>query len=557
MNIKTLFNNKENCVVTTGKLLSELNIKVTTTTLVNDLYNHPDYPSLLSISDVLTLHGVENISIKSTVNKLAELPLPCIALIKNDANHGTSFTVINSVNNNTISYYQPEKNQWEDISKEKFEEKWPSKIILLADAEAANGEKDYITKRLEEKRLNVAKYATWIALPLLVIIATLLASLKYGAIAGFPILFTILTLFGSLVSGLLLWFELDQYNPVLQQICSAGKKVNCGAILNSKASKIIGISWSAIGFTYFTGGILTLLFAGITNTLALFILAWFNLFAIPYVFFSIYYQWRIAKQWCLLCLCVQGILVLQLVTAFIAKWYIAAPVNTVFSSEIIIPLVFAYIVPFIMINLLLPAYRSKKESKRNKTELQRIKHNPQIFEALLAKQKLMTESSDGLGIILGNPNATHKIIKVCNPYCGPCAIAHQPMEELLHSNPNLQIQILFTASNSESDRIAPTVKHLLALSERGEATTRMALDDWYMADKKDYNTFAVKYPMNGELKLQDAKVEAMKKWCDKVRIDFTPTFFVSMPPSENGQPTEFYQLPQMYNVADLKYFLSV
>ncbi|SHM81840.1 vitamin K epoxide reductase family protein [Mucilaginibacter sp. OK098] len=545
MKIRPLFNNKENCIKAASKLLLTLNVTVTTTTLENDLYNHPDYPSLLSISDVLAGYGVENISIKSTVDKLAEMPMPCIVPIKGESNSNL-FTVIRSIKDHTVSYYHPEKYKWENIGIEDFEKNWPSGIVLLAGAEDARGEKDFISKRREEKQVNIAKYTTWLALPVFVILACVLAFAKYGASEGFPIIFTMLTLFGCIMGGLLLWYELDEYNPILQQICSAGKKVNCGAILNSKASKIAGISWSAIGFTYFAGGLFTLLFEGITNAGALFILAWFNVLAIPYVFFSVYYQWHIAKQWCVLCLCVQGVLVLQLVTALTAQWHTSMPVNQAFSTEIIIPVLFAYTIPFIMVSLLLPAYRSAKESKRNKTELQRLKHNPQIFEALLAKQKRVTENTAGLGIILGNPNATHKIIKVCNPYCGPCAKAHTPMEELLHSNPDVQIQILFTATNNEGDTKAPPVKHLLAIAEGGETITRQALDDWYLADKKDYEIFASKHPMNGELKQQDDKVNAMMEWCDKTQIDFTPTFFI------NG-----HQLPEIYSVSDLKYFLSV
>ncbi len=71
------------------------------------------------------------------------------------------------------------------------------------------------------------------------------------------------------------------------------------------------------------------------------------------------------------------------------------------------------------------------------------------------------------------------------------------------------------------------------------------MDDWYLSDKKDYEVFAAKYPMNGELKQQEVKVEAVSAWCKETGIAFTPTFFI------NG-----YQLPDIYNVGDLKYFLS-
>jgi protein-disulfide isomerase len=72
------------------------------------------------------------------------------------------------------------------------------------------------------------------------------------------------------------------------------------------------------------------------------------------------------------------------------------------------------------------------------------------------------------------------------------------------------------------------------------------LDDWYFADKSEYEVFAAKYPMNKELKRQNEKLDAMRIWCDKTGINFTPTFFV------NG-----YQLPEIYSVSDLKYFLSI
>jgi protein-disulfide isomerase len=175
-----------------------------------------------------------------------------------------------------------------------------------------------------------------------------------------------------------------------------------------------------------------------------------------------------------------------------------------------------------------------------------MKKDSRIFEALLAKQKRIAASADGLGITLGNPNATNTIIKVCNPYCGPCAKAHPAIHELLEANENIKVQILFTATADEKDYRNKPVKHLLAIDEKKDASlTDKALDDWYMAPKKEYDAFAAKYPMNGELKEQDKKVEAMNNWCNEVKIEVTPTFFV------NG-----YQLPENYTISDLKYFLD-
>jgi hypothetical protein len=112
----------------------------------------------------------------------------------------------------------------------------------------------------------------------------------------------------------------------------------------------------------------------------------------------------------------------------------------------------------------------------------------------------------------------------CNPYCGPCAEAHEPMEDLLHNNPHVQVQIIFTATNAKHDAKAQ-VRHLLAIAEQGDETVvKQTLGDWYGKEAKNYTDFATKYPMNGELKKQDEKIEAMQKWCVKTGIQFTPTF---------------------------------
>ncbi len=68
--------------------------------------------------------------------------------------------------------------------------------------------------------------------------------------------------------------------------------------------------------------------------------------------------------------------------------------------------------------------------------------------------------------------------------------------------------------------------------------------------------FAARYLMNGELTEQSAKIEAMRSWCNKVKIEFTPTFFIALPANNLDGTIAYYQLPDIYSVADLKYFFS-
>jgi len=45
------------------------------------------------------------------------------------------------------------------------------------------------------------------------------------------------------------------------------------------------------------------------------------------------------------------------------------------------------------------------------------------------------------------------------------------------------------------------------LPKGDEQQTTKALDDWYLPAKKEYEVFASKHPMNGELKAQGDKIQ--------------------------------------------------
>ena len=134
---------------------------------------------------------------------------------------------------------------------------------------------------------------------------------------------------------------------------------------------------------------------------------------------------------------------------------------------------------------------------------------------------------------------------MCNPYCGPCAKAHPVLDEIIHKNKNVKLKLIFTASNDKDDKRGIAAKHLLTINEKHNALkTQQSLDEWYLADDKDYEVFASKYPMNGELKQQEKQIDEMKDWCKEAEITFTPTIFI------NG-----HRLPEKYNIEELQFIL--
>lgn len=539
--VKNLLYTYDNASKATVNYAKILKIPVSHSYLTENLQGHPDYPSLLAIYDTFRDLGAETVATKVSRENLFQITMPFMAQIQSDKQE--IFTVVKRVSADAVTYLHPKWNSWVIDPRDKFLGKFTG-VVVIADPSEVKPEKEYEKNIRKVKRGKMAVWTTALFLPSMVIAISILYAINFGVQALWPSLYLMLSLFGAFVCVLLVWHEVDGHNPLLKQVCSGGSRVNCGAILQSRASSIFGISWNVIGFTYFGGQLLTLLMAGISDDGTKMLLGYLSLTALSYVLFSVYYQWRIAKQWCVMCLAVQAVLLAQAL-AFLVNGRLPVAA-TIGDLQEFIRVAIAFFLPFVISSGGISLFRQVKEGRMHRNSLARLKHNTEIFKALLSKQKSANKSTEGLGITLGNPDAPNNIIKVCNPYCNPCAKAHLVLEEILAANTDVRVQIIFTADDSERDHKAPPARHILAIAEKGdERVTKRALNDWYNAEKKDYSAFATKYPMNEELDMQGHKLKAMREWCDKTEINFTPTLFV------NG-----YQLPEMYTVDDLKYFFK-
>lgn len=537
-----MFNKFESNVKATIAFLKILNVNVTDTTVDNTLQNHPDWPSLLCISDSLNMWNVPNAAGKIEVGEIDQLPTPFMAYTSHVE---TPLEIVTEVSEKELKLYYTKQNKELTESKESFLKRWNG-VYLIAEKNEKSGEKDF--------EANKRKYFIKSLIPislfaLLAIIFSLFFQQNSETVNVDNIVAVYLQYFilfaGFIVTSLLLWYEIDSSNPLLHKVCTGIVKGNCDAILSSKQSKVLSwLSWSEVGFFYFAGGFFTLLFiTPLTDSLS--IIGYLNILALPYTIFSIYYQGRVAKQWCVLCLSVQALLIFG--GGNVLANELLLPFDQ-FSVDAIVKSILLYLIPVLLWYALKPYLLKLQEAKNTKREYLRVKFNSEIFETLLKKQKQITVSTDGIGIDLGNPDATNTLIKVCNPYCGPCAKAHPEIEKLMEEIPDLYVKIIFTTPNDPKHHAFDPVSHLLTIcnQNKSDEIIRQALDDWYLADKKDYEQFAMKYPMNVDHDKQADKIEAMFNWCDDTNITFTPTIFV------NG-----YQLPDGYDIADLQYFLLV
>lgn len=523
-------------------LLQRLRIRVTALTVRETLPQHPDYPSLLSLSNMLDEWQVDNTALRlGNVEQLRELPTPFIAHL---TRQNGWFVVVEQVEKGQITWYNPTDGQ-HTASLDDFGKQWNG-VVLLAEATDKSGEIEF-TKQRKRERLQTARTGLLITGAI-----ALLALGFYQADSLLTVGLLLTKLLGTMVSILLLIRQFDNQNPLLNRLCKLGSKANCQSILDSSAARLTPwLSWSEIGFFYFAGGLLFLYTPEFHSGQRLPILALLNLLALPYTLFSIYYQWRIAKQWCVLCLIVQGVLWVEfgLTLSGMSNLGLNNLGFDIRNSLKLLPFttlgsfLFAYGLPMLLYVLLKPSITKALQNNQYQQQLNRLKYNPDIFQTLLEKQPKAPNWLPEKVVTLGNPDAEHTLIMVTNPFCGPCGQMHKEIDKLLHQNRHLKAHIIFTACDGPDGPTAQVVKYLLTLGEAEKIA--MALDAWYEQPSKNYEVWATLFSLEADMDHLNNTVQQHCQWQQEADIMATPTLFL------NG-----YRLPEQYRLAELRFIIN-
>lgn len=515
-----------NSIAVLSFLIKYLNIPVSRFTIRDRLEGHPDFPSLLSISDCLNSWDVAHkiYQIRKENYDPAAMLFPFIA---HSSVNGGQFLMVKEIKNGKVKF-SDEYHVTNEITEDEFLQRWDG-IILYAVSSENSGESNY--------KENVVKgWLNLLRMPFLLL--TLLTGMTLMLINStetqwhyFSLLGLKLT--GIVVSVLLLVYSINTNNPFLQNLCTLGKKNNCNTILRSKASKITTwLNWSEVGMFYFTGTFLCLLFHPSSVPL----LSWLNIACLPYTFYSIGYQIKI-KNWCILCCTVQGLLWLEAVI-FITSSPYTLPVLK--SADIIF-----FLFPIALWSFIKPYLFESAQVKPLTKKLNKFKYNSDIFSHLLNSQPRYSIPDDLSPIILGNPAAKTVLTMVSNPFCGPCGLAHQTLDKWLKTRDDIKLNVLFATANHDRDAGTKVARHLHALSlSEDKGIIKEALNTWYGQGTKDYDTLVIQFPVSSD-QITDTATEKQRAWCLKTEVTYTPLILI------NG-----YKLTEPYQLNDIEYLLS-
>lgn len=526
-------------------LARSLLLKIAPGTLSERLQTHPDYPSLFSLSETFERFKIENAAYVVTEADLPGLPVPFVAYL-NNLPSGNDFVLVKKVTPTAITLSLDGKKA-QRFTREKFMKHW-QKIVWLIEPSAESGDKNYAAAlKKENKQTRSRRMVQWAGTgTALLLMAQLLAGVSASMI---PLAVALLlgTLLGLIVTLALLAMEIGHSNNLVKNICSASPRFNCDAVLHSRGSRIAGISWAELGAIYFAGLFILLLLTPLSFAAKVPLAALATITALPYIPFSLYYQYKVVRQWCPLCLLTLSVLVINAVSLGIfylknGLHHWSDPIAALSPAVLLSSAAICILLPATIWFLVKPLLQKSRSTNDYKYAYQRLLYNPEYFAFLLQSSASAPDGWQHLGITIGNPNAETTIIKVCNPYCGPCAKAHPVLEEIIKHNHQINLKIIFTATPNENDPAALPVKHFLAIAEKNEpGLTEAALDTWYGAKEKDYAAFAKQFPADGSLDRQGEKLEAMAAWCKEAGIQFTPTLFI------NGK-----QLPENYRIEELR-----
>jgi uncharacterized membrane protein len=529
-----------NAYASTHNLLQLINVNVTSTTLDEMLRTHHAFPAITAVSDTLEDLGMDTMVVKLDTTQLHEAGFPCIAHLKKNNGH---FVVLKAIDEKNIHIIDPIDGET-TLSLAEFSNEWSGAVVLVNKNDHA-GERGYHNKKREEQ---ISRSRLPLALSIIAVLSVASSIVSTaGSFANVWSLLIVTKAAGLILSILLLLHYFSSASEIVQRLCPTGKKLNCQGVLHTPAAKIFGIPMADIGALYFTGGLLSLLFMSFTQTgdHVIWMLAMINLLTLPYTVFSIVYQAFVAKQWCWMCVAIQGLLWIEF-AILAGSGYL--DVHSIEVSSILV-CSWSFLLPAAAWLLVRPLIQQSVKVAPLTEQILRLRRNPYLFGTLLnAQRKISRGAQLPVEIEQGDPSAAILITMVSQPHCPTCAVTHQYIDELLEQFPGLirVVTRFYCAAGTQGREIAEGVIGIALTGERERAWEAMskgykvrgeaALNKWK-------NEFAVP---DADKTLINSLLDYHLQWCNSLNIKATPTFFVDDRP-----------LPEDFSIYDLKPLLRL
>lgn len=480
---------------------------------------HPHKYNMYGLKQMLDVYCVKALGVCSDTKDLYSLNYPCILHIYGD------FVIGLDCASDTITYLQHGKKT--TLNHDMFKRIWTGNALVVEETTDAV-EPNYGMHQRDELISMVKTYS--ISMMLILIILMGIVS-NWGIIVPFDILRIVLSLVGILVCAMLMEKQLFGVSHYGDKVCSLFHRAGCNSVLDGPMAKVFGISWSEVGLGYFMGNILLL---SLIPEASAFI-AVINWVAMLYGVWSIYYQWRVAKSWCVLCLIAQAVIWAMGITAIIS--YLTVPFTFGILCGLLSCMVFS--INILIVHQYASAYVTEKERVRAVQKYRALKANSDVAKVLFEKSDFYETTLNDSSIIFGNPKAKVRVTILSNPHCNPCAYMHTQVEKLLDMSENkICVQYIFSSFNESLEDSSRYLISCYMNNRKDEVLRKFAL--WYNKEKFDYERVIKRDEVHIHTEKVEMEMEKHRMWRKKTSLIETPTILV------NG-----YKLPNEYELVDL------
>lgn len=486
---------------------------------------HPHRDNMYGLKRMLDVYGVKTQGVRLEDKDLACLNYPCILHTDHE------FVIGLECGTDGITYLR--HGEKATTGHEAFKQAWSGNALVVSETTEA-AEPDYREHRRDEWITMAERYAIPVLLALAAVIgvAGRLKDMDMLDLAGIA-----LGSVGILVCCLLMEKQLSGQSRYGDRVCSLFRRADCNSVLDGPMAKVFGISWSEVGLGYFAAGILLLsLYPASSGPVAA-----INWVAMLYGVWSVYYQWRVAKSWCVLCVIVQAVIWAMGITAIFS----ALSESLVFDVVGILLSCITFAVCIMAVHQYALAGAVEKERVHAVRQYRALKADSTVAQTLIGKGEYHETTRDDSSVIFGNSEAEMRVAILSNPHCNPCARMHERVERLLGMAGNeICVQYIFSSFN---ERLEDSSRYLIACyfdSQQDEALRKFDL--WYTKDKFDHERVVKENEIRIHTERVEKEMEKHKKWRERTSLTETPTVLV------NG-----HKLPEGYELEDLAMIANV
>ncbi|MDD3569241.1 MAG: thioredoxin domain-containing protein [Bacteroidales bacterium] len=505
--------------------LQKSGVKATIFELEDLLHSHPQYPSLVCISDTLNQLGVKHHIIRLEKDELSLINKPFIAHLSTG---GGQLVLVEQVENSQVTLLLSPGNR-KRMALHQLANLFSGVVIIIeSNQPKAKQGKGYSWKYEMIRVLPMAL----VLLGFLVLMGHLFVShtgLDYPT-GALGYLLPITKLLGLCLTIILVLHELSIPLSLTERICHLNPKTDCNAVLQSKAGKVLGpIGLADAGLIYFVATLM-LLMARQLNLLAI-----LSTVALLAPIYTVWAQLKLRK-WCPLCLSVQVVLLAEFVV--LAQ---LLPDLTVTLPAAALGLTTLTVVAAIWVLYKLH-HEAKQHYRQQRKAFLGLKRQPAVFATLMAHQLMGDVPLTRNGFYFGPPNAPVSLAAFMSLQCPHCAAEFVAMRKLLAESSQVGLKLIVAPPDSKEQ--LQVLNHLVAkYKQQGEEAALNLLEQWYANPAE-----VLKQQLTDSSTLDN---QTLNEWItssrtlfEQFRVTGTPHVLV------NG-----FKLPQTYSPYDLRHYI--